>query len=119
MRRKVFTNKAFANVKITSEKKILTLFQNSFEIKETENNATIENFEPALADGDFKIEVKEVNKVTGKILLTDAEIVVAGGRGMKSAENWKPLEELAEVLGGATACSRPVSDEAGGHMKST
>ena len=48
---------------------------------------------------------------TGKVLLSDADIVVSGGRGMKSAENWAPLEELANLLGGATACSRPVSDE--------
>ncbi|MCF8229656.1 MAG: electron transfer flavoprotein subunit alpha/FixB family protein [Bacteroidales bacterium] len=111
VKRKVFTNKAFANIKIKSEKKVLTLFQNSFEIKETENAASIENFTPEFSDADFRTEVKEVNKVTGKILLTDAEIVVSGGRGMKSPEKWEPLEELAEVLGGATACSRPVSDE--------
>ena len=111
VKRKVFTNKAFANIKIKSEKKVLTLFQNSFEIKETENAASIENFTPEFSDADFRTEVKEVNKVTGKILLTDAEIVVSGGRGMKSPEKWEPLEELAAVLGGATACSRPVSDE--------
>jgi electron transfer flavoprotein alpha subunit len=44
-------------------------------------------------------------------LLTDADIVVSGGRGMKSPDNWAPLVELASALGGATACSRPVSDE--------
>lgn len=111
IKRKVFTNKAFANVKINSDKKVITLFQNSFEIKETENKATVESFTPELSDADFRTEVKEVNKVTGKILLTDAEIVVSGGRGMKGPEKWPPLEELAEALGGATACSRPVSDE--------
>ncbi len=111
VKRKVFTNKAFANVKIKSEKKIVSLFQNSFEIKETENNANIESFTPELSDTDFRTEVKEVNKVSGKILLTDAEIVVSGGRGMKGADKWGPLEELAGVLGAATACSRPVSDE--------
>ncbi|MCF8235722.1 MAG: electron transfer flavoprotein subunit alpha/FixB family protein [Bacteroidales bacterium] len=111
IKRKVFTNKAFANVKINSDKKILTLFQNSFEIKETENKASIEEFTPELTDADFRTEVKEVNKVTGKILLTDAEIVVSGGRGMKGPEKWENLEKLAEVLGAATACSRPVSDE--------
>jgi len=111
VKRKVFTNKAFAKVKIKSEKKIMTLFQNSFEIKETENKASIEEFTPELTDADFRTQVKEVNKVTGKILLTDAEIVVSGGRGMKGPEKWENLEKLAEVLGGATACSRPVSDE--------
>ncbi len=111
IKRKVFTNKAFANVKINSEKKIVTLFQNSYEIKETENTATVESFTPELSDADFRTQVKEVNKVTGKILLTDAEIVVSGGRGMKGPEKWQPLEELAEILEGAVACSRPVSDE--------
>jgi electron transfer flavoprotein alpha subunit len=55
--------------------------------------------------------VKDINKVTGKVLLTDAEIVISGGRGMKGADNWGPIEELAQLLGAATACSRPVSDE--------
>jgi electron transfer flavoprotein alpha subunit len=58
-----------------------------------------------------KTNVRDVQRQTGKILLTDAEIVVSGGRGMKSGDNWKPIEELADVLGAATACSRPVSDE--------
>ncbi len=58
-----------------------------------------------------KTQVKEVQKQTGKILLTDADIVVSGGRGMKSPDNWGPLVELADLLGAATACSRPVSDE--------
>lgn len=58
-----------------------------------------------------KTQVKEVQKQSGKLLLTDAEIVVSGGRGMKSPDNWAPIVELADILGGATACSRPVSDE--------
>ncbi len=49
--------------------------------------------------------------MSGKILLSEAEIVVAGGRGMKGPENWGGIEELANVLGAGTACSRPVSDE--------
>jgi len=111
VKRKVFTNKAFANVTVSTEKKIITLFQNSFEITETENKAVIEDFTPDLSESDFRTEIIETNKISGKVLLMDAEIVVSGGRGMKSPDNWKPLEELAEVLGGATACSRPVSDE--------
>jgi electron transfer flavoprotein alpha subunit len=64
-----------------------------------------------LKDTDFGTVVKDVNKIQGTILLTDAEIVVSGGRGMKSGDNWAPIEELAGLLGAATACSRPVSDE--------
>jgi electron transfer flavoprotein alpha subunit len=109
--KKVFTGKAFANVVIKSDKKILTLFQNSVDIAETGGDAAIEAFSPALNDGDFTTKVLDVNKVTGKVLLSDAEIVVAGGRGMKNGENWSPIEELAAELGAGLACSRPVSDE--------
>ncbi|MBI4647973.1 MAG: electron transfer flavoprotein subunit alpha/FixB family protein [Bacteroidia bacterium] len=111
VRKRVFNGNAFTNLQIKTDVKILTLMQNSFGIFENPVSAAIENFTPELSDTDFKTKVKEVSKVTGKILLTDAEIVVSGGRGMKGPENWKPLEELAEALGAATACSRPVSDE--------
>ena len=109
--KKVFSGKAFANVVIKTDIKVLTLSQNSFELIETDNKATIENFSPEIDSSWFKTSVKDVEKITGKILLTDAEVVVSGGRGMKSPDNWGPIEELADVLGAATACSRPVSDE--------
>lgn len=109
--KKVYTGKAYAKLKINSEKKILTLAQNSFGIIENSVDAKIEAFDAAVNDADIQFEVKDVNKVTGKVLLNDAEIVVSGGRGMKGPENWGPIEELADTLGGATACSRPVSDE--------
>jgi len=111
VQKKAFTGKAFANVKVNSEKKVLTLSQNSFGINESGGSAAIESFEPELAENDFRTEVKDVTKITGKILLTDAEAVVSGGRGMKGPENWGTIEELAGLLGAATACSRPVSDE--------
>ena len=111
LKKKVFTNKALANVEILTEKRVMTLSQNSYELVETGNSVTIEAFDPQVADSDFTTVVKETNKITGKVLLTDAEIVVSGGRGMKGGENWAPLEELAELLGAGTACSRPVSDE--------
>jgi electron transfer flavoprotein alpha subunit len=111
VKRKVFTGKASANVKINSPIKIVMLFQNSFGINETENKAIVENFTAEISDADFHTQVKEVNKVSGKILLSDAEIVISGGRGMKSGDNWAALEELAALLGAGTACSRPVSDE--------
>ncbi|MBL7110593.1 MAG: electron transfer flavoprotein subunit alpha/FixB family protein [Bacteroidales bacterium] len=108
--KKVFNGKAFSKVKITSPVKVLTLSQNSYELKETDNHAVVQNISPEL-DGAPKTKVLEVDKQTGKIILTDAEIVVSGGRGMKSADNWAPLIELSDLLGAALACSRPVSDE--------
>ncbi len=111
IKKKAFTGKAFAIVNVKSEIKVLTLAQNSFGVFEDAKDATIEAFDVNLDASEIKTERTDVNKVTGKILLNDAEIVVSGGRGLKSAENFAPLEELAELLGAATACSRPVSDE--------
>jgi electron transfer flavoprotein alpha subunit len=107
--KKVYSGKAYSNVVIKSDVKILTLAQNSFEFEENAKSPAIENFDANI--GDIKTSVSNVKKQTGKILLTDAEIVVSGGRGMKSSNNWAPIEELAQLLGAATACSRPVSDE--------
>jgi len=109
--KKTYTSKAIANVVIKTAVKVLTLSQNAFGILDAPADVTIEVFTPAINDTDFSTVVKEVNKVTDKILLTDAEIVVSGGRGMKGPENWGTIEELAKLLGAATACSRPVSDE--------
>jgi electron transfer flavoprotein alpha subunit len=106
-----YSGNAYAHVVIKSDIKILTLAQNSFDITTTSNSAAIENLTISVDGSLLKTEVKDVQKQTGKLLLTDAEIVVSGGRGMKSADNWGPIVELASLLGGATACSRPVSDE--------
>ncbi len=111
VKKKVFTGKAFANVQINAEVKVITLSQNSFELVETGGTASIEAFDPQVGDGDFSTTVNETNKITGKVLLSDAEIVISGGRGMKSGDNWGQLEELADLLGAGMACSRPVSDE--------
>ncbi len=107
----VFNGKAIGYIKLKSEKAVLTLARNSFGIHESPKDAAVETMEIALDDSLFAVKLKDRHKITGKILLTDAEVVVSGGRGMKSADNWGPLEEFAEVLGAATACSRPVSDE--------
>lgn len=107
--KRAFSGGAYADVVLKTEVKVITLAQNSFDIIETANNASIEKMDVSVDAP--KTQVKEVQKQSGKLLLTDAEIVVSGGRGMKSADNWAPIVELADLLGGATACSRPVSDE--------
>ncbi len=109
--KRAYSGNAYAHVVIKSDIKILTLAQNSFDLIETTNNAGIENLALNVDGTNVKTIVKDVQKQTGKILLSDADIVVSGGRGMKSPDNWGPLVELAVLLGAATACSRPVSDE--------
>jgi electron transfer flavoprotein alpha subunit len=109
--KRAYSGNAFAHVVIKSDVKILTLAQNSFDLAETLNIATVEKTEVTMDASLVKTKVKDVKKQTGKILLTDADIVVSGGRGMKSPDNWTPIVELADALGAATACSRPVSDE--------
>jgi len=109
--KRVYSGNAYANIVIKSDIKILTLAQNSYEITESVNKADIEEISYDLDPGLVKTDIKDIQKQTGKLLLTDAEIVISGGRGMKSADNWAPIIELADLLGGATACSRPVSDE--------
>jgi electron transfer flavoprotein alpha subunit len=109
--KRTYSGNAFAHLVIKSDIKILTLAQNSYDLIETANSSTIENQEIKVDGSLLKTVVKDVQKQSGKILLTDADIVVSGGRGMKSPDNWPPLVELAALLGGATACSRPVSDE--------
>jgi electron transfer flavoprotein alpha subunit len=109
--KKVYSGNAFSNLIIKTEIKILTLAQNSFELIETSNNAVITMADIEWNSSAVKTTVNEVQKQSGKILLTDADIVVSGGRGMKTPDNWGPIVELAELLGAATACSRPVSDE--------
>ena len=109
--KKVFTGRAFANMELNSDIKVLTLSQNSFKLISSDNKATIEEYSTDIQESDIKTKVTGTDKETGKLLLSDAEIVVSGGRGMKSPDNWGPIEELAELLGAATACSRPVSDE--------
>ncbi len=111
VRKKVFSGKAYFLVEIKTQVKILTLSQNSYELIPRDAGATIESFAPDYDAGMIKTTVKDIQKQTGKVILTDAEIVVSGGRGMKSPDHWAPLEELAELLGAGLACSRPVSDE--------
>lgn len=111
LKRKVFTGKAFTEMIISTDIKIITLAPNTHEIKEEKAEAIIEDFNPEIPEKYLQMKVLEVNKATDKIILTEADIVVSGGRGMKGSENWSVIEDLAKELGAATACSRPVSDE--------
>ncbi|MBS9774554.1 MAG: electron transfer flavoprotein subunit alpha/FixB family protein [Tenacibaculum sp.] len=108
VKRKVFSNKGFSDVEITTDKKVIGVAKNSYGLHEDKVSGTTESFNATLPDVTIKSE--SVNKTTGKVSLADADIVVSGGRGLKAPENWGMLEDLAEVLGGALACSKPVSD---------
>jgi electron transfer flavoprotein alpha subunit len=104
----VFSGKAFGNVSFNSDKKIITLTPNSIKIEETGGTASVEEFN---ADaGASSLIIKDVQKQEGDILLPEAELVVSAGRGLKGPENWGMVEDLAKMLGAATACSRPVAD---------
>jgi len=110
IKKAVYSGKAFAYVNITSDTKVIMLMPNTFPLTKTNGKATIEKLAVNFGDKDFGIKVKEVSKVTGEVSLSDATLVVSGGRGMKGPENWYLIEDLAKELGAATACSRPVSD---------
>lgn len=110
VKKNVFSGKAFAYVNVTSDVKVVTLMPNTFQVKKGEGSAAVEKLSVSFEDKDFGVQVKEVNKVTGEVPLSEAELVVSGGRGMKGPENWGILEDLAHELGAATACSRPVAD---------
>lgn len=110
VKRSIYTGKAFANVNITTDKKILGVKKNAVELKEDGAEASVEKFEPTISDADFAVKITSQDKATGEVLLPEAEIVVSGGRGMKGPENWGMIEELAKTLGAATGCSKPVSD---------
>ncbi|MFK7833507.1 MAG: electron transfer flavoprotein subunit alpha/FixB family protein [Winogradskyella sp.] len=108
VKRSAFTNKAFANTEITTDVKIIGLSNNSFGLVESEGTASVEDFAPTLPESG--VSVVSVDKATDKVTIADAEVVVSGGRGLKGPENWGLIEDLADVLGAATACSKPVSD---------
>lgn len=110
VKRNGFSNKAFNFTEIATDVKVIALAKNSYGLMEAEVSVSTEDFAPALNDADFSLKVEKVEKVSGKVTIADADIVVSGGRGMKGPENWGMLEELADVLGAALACSKPVSD---------
>ena len=110
VRKSVFSGKAFADVNLTTTVKVLAITPNTFSLTESNKPVAITSSDAGLTDADFISQSVEVSRATGKVVLTEAEVVVSGGRGMKGPENWGMIEELAGLLGAATACSKPVSD---------
>ena len=110
VKKTAFSGKAFAVVELTSANKVIALTPNSYKIVEAAKTAKVEDFNVETKESDFKAMLKEIVRSTDKVSLPDAEIVVSGGRGLKGPENWGMIEELASLLGAATACSKPVSD---------
>ena len=108
VKKSVFSGKAFAKISVTTDTKIITLNPNAYKVVSTEGTAEVVPFN-ATVDA-AKVKVTNTTKASGEILLTEAEVVVSAGRGMKGPENWGLVEELAKVLHAATACSRPVAD---------
>jgi electron transfer flavoprotein alpha subunit len=107
-KRSVFTNKGYAYTAARASKIVIGLAKNAFEVRENQQPLTISqrsfNFDAP------KVQSEGVEKASGKATIADADVVVSAGRGLKGPENWGMIEELAEVLGAATACSKPVSD---------
>ncbi len=110
VKKTAFSGKAFAVVELTSVNKVISLTPNAYKIVEANTAATIEDFNAETKESDFKAMIKEIVRSTDKVSLPDADIVVSGGRGLKGPENWAMVEELADLLGAALACSKPVSD---------
>ncbi|WNW01489.1 electron transfer flavoprotein subunit alpha/FixB family protein [Tenacibaculum sp. HL-MS23] len=108
VRRKAFSNKGFNNTEISTEKKVVGVAKNSYGAHENSVSGSTESFDATLPELGVKSE--SINKASGTVTIADADIVVSAGRGMKGPENWGMIEELATVLGAATACSKPVSD---------
>ncbi|WP_293890682.1 electron transfer flavoprotein subunit alpha/FixB family protein, partial [Flavobacterium sp.] len=110
VKRHAFSNKAFNITEISTDLRVLSLAKNSYGIFENASTLAEEDFNPTIGENDFGVKVELVEKSSGKVTIADADIVVSAGRGLKGPENWGMIEELASVLGAATACSKPVSD---------
>ncbi|MBL0271221.1 MAG: electron transfer flavoprotein subunit alpha/FixB family protein [Chitinophagaceae bacterium] len=108
VKKNVFSGKAFANISVTTAVKIIALNPNAYQVVAGEGTATVASFASNVTAG--KIKVTSSTKASGEVPLTEAEVVVSAGRGMKGPENWGMVEDLAKVLHAATACSRPVAD---------
>ena len=110
LKRKAFSSKAYALFSTDSNQKVISITPNAFGVHQIQVSTRIESFSYDTSDSDQRLKSVSVDSATGKIPLPEAELVVSAGRGLKGPENWGMIEELAELLGAATACSKPVSD---------
>ncbi len=110
VKRSIYTGKAFAITELSASLKILSIRKNTIPIKTDGATPEIVIFTPQMDEADFVVKVLSSEKITGQILLPEADIVVSGGRGLKGPENWGMIEDLAKALSAATGCSKPVSD---------
>lgn len=110
VKKNVFSGKAIADIALNTASKVITVLPNSFGVKTEGSVATVEAFNADAGAAGIKVKEVKAESKDGEVLLPEAEIVVSGGRGMKGPEHWGPIEELAKILGAATACSRPVAD---------
>ena len=110
LKRKAFSSKAYALFSTDSNQKVISITPNTIGVHQSQVDTSVESFSYNTTDSDQRLKSISVDKATGKIPLTEAELVVSAGRGLKGPENWGMIEELADLLGAATACSKPVSD---------
>ena len=110
VKRSIYTGKAFSEVDMKGNRKIIAIKKNAIAVEPTTDQAAVETFVPALSDADFNVKITQTVQATGDVLLPEADLVVSGGRGLKGPENWNLVEDLARALRAATACSKPVSD---------
>ncbi|MBI1221838.1 MAG: electron transfer flavoprotein subunit alpha/FixB family protein [Bacteroidetes bacterium] len=110
VKRGVFSGKGFGHVALNGAVKVLAITPNTFAIQEGGSHASVSDFAASIGANAYQVKSSSIDKVQGKIPLTEAELVVSAGRGMKGPENWGMIEELASLLGAATACSKPVAD---------
>jgi len=108
VKRKAFSNKAFSNTEISTANKVIGVAKNSFGAHENAVSGTNESFTASLPE--LTVKSESINKASGTVTIADADVVVSAGRGMKGPENWGMIEDLADTLGAALACSKPVSD---------
>lgn len=108
LKRSTYSNKAFSDITIKNEKKLIGIYNNSFGIVEKKSNPELISIDIIIPDSTLTTD--SVEHGSGDISIADADIVVSAGRGLKGPENWNIIEDLAKTLGAATACSKPVSD---------